>query len=215
MDARSLASAERADLAGFCRTLDSAEWERPSLCEGWRVRDVVAHLLQVDDVGLHRHVVDFIRCGFGIDRFNALGVERHASWSTEQIVVTLERQIELGWLSRTRRGLPCLAETVIHHQDVRRALGRPRTIPAERLIATLGAPDTFTGSAKRARGLRFVATDLEWSRGEGLEVRGPAEAIVMALAGRRSVLGELTGEGKAVLSERFSGPSGPGPGGIL
>lgn len=203
MDTRALASAERADLAAFCRTLSAAEWEKPSLCEGWRVRDVIAHLVQVDEGSVFRHALGFVRAGLSIDRFNAIGIRRYASWTTERLVETLEAQIDLGWLSRTRRGLPALAETVIHHQDIRRALGSPRSIPPERLLATLGAPETFTGASRRAGGLHLVATDLDWTRGEGAEVKGPAEAIIMALAGRKVALTGLRGPGVEIIAGRI------------
>ncbi len=54
-----------------------------------------------------------------------------------------------------------------------------------------------------ARGVRLVASDLDWSWGKGAEARGPAEAILMILAGRRSVADELTGPGASTLQERL------------
>jgi uncharacterized protein (TIGR03083 family) len=36
--------AERASLADLLDSLGEQEWEVPSLCAGWRVRDVAAHL---------------------------------------------------------------------------------------------------------------------------------------------------------------------------
>ena len=197
-----LVSAERADLADLLRTLTPQQWEHPSLCEGWRVRDVVAHVIQVDDVGLGSHVVAFVRAGFRPDRFNANGVARRAGWSTEQLLTTLERQVEVGRLSRIRRGIPALADTLVHHQDIRRPLALPRAIPADRLRVVLEHPDPFTGARRRAKGLRFVASDMDWSSGTGPEVSGPAEAIVMAVAGRGAALDDLAGAGKELLTER-------------
>ena len=46
-----MVAAERADLVEFLRTLSGDDWLVPSLCEGWRVRDVVAHLL-IDTVSV-------------------------------------------------------------------------------------------------------------------------------------------------------------------
>jgi hypothetical protein len=100
-----------------------------------------------------------------------------------------------------------LAETLIHHQDVRRGLGRPRQEPAERLLPALRvaliAPDI--GGLWRTRGLRLVATDLPFSAGAGPEVRGAAEALLMAMAGRRGVVSELSGAGQAKLASRIGG----------
>jgi uncharacterized protein (TIGR03083 family) len=98
-----------------------------------------------------------------------------------------------------------LVETLIHHQDIRRALGRPRTIPPERLLPALRlamfAPDI--AGPWRTRGVRLVATDLRFAAGVGPQVRGPAEALLMAIAGRRGVVGELSGPGQAKLADRI------------
>ena len=110
------------------------------------------------------------------------------------------------------RGLPAaldgrvaLTERLIHHQDIRRALGLPRAIPPERLLpalrCTLIAPDI--GGLWRIRGLRLVATDLGFSAGAGAEVRGAAEALLMGMAGRRAVMGELSGPGRTKLAGRI------------
>ena len=54
-------------------------------------------------------------------------------------------------------------------------------------------------------GLRFVATDLDWSHGEGQEVYGPGEALLVAVAGRASALGDLSGDGVDELARRVRG----------
>ncbi len=86
-----------------------------------------------------------------------------------------------------------LVDALIHHQDMRRPLGLPRQIPAERLLNAL--PFTVTAPPLRglwnARGVRLVATDLDWSRGKGPEARGPAEAVLMVLAGAAAWLANL------------------------
>jgi hypothetical protein len=61
----------------------------------------------------------------------------------------------------------------------------------------------LASSRKRARGLRLVATDLPWSAGAGPEVRGPAEALYMALNGRTGAIDQLTGDGVPVLAGRI------------
>jgi hypothetical protein len=83
----------------------------------------------------------------------------------------------------------------------------PRVIPAERLLpglrTALIAPDA--GGLWRIRGVRLIATDLRFSFGFGPEVRGAAEALLMAMAGRRGVVGELTGPGREKLARRIGG----------
>lgn len=58
--------------------------------------------------------------------------------------------------------------------------------------------------ALRARGVRLVATDLDWSRGSGPEVTGPAEALLMAMAARPCALADLEGPGKSTLAQHIS-----------
>jgi len=43
---------------------------------------------------------------------------------------------------------------------------------------------------------------MDWSHGNGPEVRGPAEALVMMMAGRVLALDDLSGEGKTALATR-------------
>jgi uncharacterized protein (TIGR03083 family) len=101
-------------------------------------------------------------------------------------------------------------ELMIHQQDIRRPLGIPREIPSGRLVAVLhtclGRVDSLIIGVKarsHARGLTLFATDIDWSWGAGPEVRGPAEAILMAVAGRAHAVGELTGAGATTLASRL------------
>jgi hypothetical protein len=74
-------------------------------------------------------------------------------------------------------------------------------LPALRVA--LIAPDI--GGLWRTRGLQLVATDLRFSAGAGPQVRGAAEALLMAIAGRRGVVSELSGPGQAKLADRIGG----------
>lgn len=202
MDARGHASAERDELAEFCRSLSAEDWEQPSLCEGWRVKDVIAHLISYDELGFAGSAALLVRAGFSVDRFNALAIRTRTSRPVDSLVDTLQKQVELGRVSKVLRGLPALIDAVIHHQDIRRPLGRPRQIPSERLHLTLNGVlrSPVIGGARRARGIRLVADDLDWQHGDGAVLTGPAEAILMTLAGRRAALDDLDGPGQAALS---------------
>ena len=86
-----------------------------------------------------------------------------------------------------------------------RPLGATRQVPAERLLAALPlallAP--VVGGAWHVRGVRVVATDVNWSWGVGPEARGPGEAVLMAVAGRRGAAADLDGRGAEVLRARL------------
>lgn len=199
MNYRGMVSEERAELVELLRGLTEVEWETPSLCAGWRVRDVVGHLLQ-DTLSPLGYAGVVVKNRGSVDRTNNALARSFADLSTEQLVDKLDN--ESGRLSKFSPRL-MLSDLVVHHQDIRRPLDRPRTIPADRLRAVLDYPDPFAFPGKRTRGLRFVATDVPWSSGDGPEVRGPGEAIALAVVGRTVALDDLTGGGLPELRRRL------------
>ena len=197
VDVRRLAREERADFAAFLATLSPQQWQAPTLCAGWRVRDVVAHVISYDDLDT-RHLLAYVIQGrLRLGRVNAAALARYNTRSPEQLLALLTDHPQPRGVPAALGGRVGLTEALIHHQDIRRPLGQPRTIPRERLLPALRialiAPDI--GGLWRIRGVRLVATDLPFSAGIGQEVRGPAEALLMTIAGRRGVAGELSGLG--------------------
>ena len=75
-DLSGLATEERRDLADYLDTLTADEWERPSLCPGWSVRDVVGHIASYDVLGWPALLALFARSGFSLSRCNQAGVAR-------------------------------------------------------------------------------------------------------------------------------------------
>jgi uncharacterized protein (TIGR03083 family) len=207
VDVRRLAREEREDLAAFLATLPPEQWQAPTLCARWRVRDVVAHVVSYGELGTGGLLAYVIRGGFWSPRVNALALAPYSRYSPEQLLALLAGHAEPRGLHAALGGRVALLEGIVHHQDIRRALGMPRVIPAERLLpglrTALIAPDA--GGLWRIRGVRLIATDLRFSFGFGPEVRGAAEALLMAMAGRRGVVGELTGPGREKLARRIGG----------
>jgi uncharacterized protein (TIGR03083 family) len=205
VDVTRLAREERGDLAGFLATLTPPQWEAPTLCERWRVRDVVAHLISYDDLDARGLLRRLARARLDLDRANALGVAAYDQLDPPQLLECLTERVEPRGLPARFGGRVALVDGLIHHQDIRRPLGRPREVPPDRLRVALNfalvAPPIR--GLWRARGLRLVATDLDWAAGRGQLVEGPAEALLMAIAGRRGVTDQLTGP-----VDRFS-PPGP------
>ena len=199
-----MATAERTDLADLLATLTPEQWEAQSLCERWRVRDVVAHVMSFDGVSLLGMFGRVIR-GRIIDA-NQVWVDGLASLSTEQLLDRLQARLRPQGLATTFGGRLALLDVTIHHQDIRRPLGLPRQIPAERLRYVLGdslhTPEL--PGWHLARGVRLTTTDLDWSHGRGSELTGPAEAVLMAVSGRHSAIGELAGPGQQVLARRLA-----------
>lgn len=204
-DVSAQAAEERRDLATFLDTLDPDEWERPSLCAGWSVRDVVGHIASYDVLGWGGSLALLARSGFSLGRCNQAGIDRSRRMSTDDLVAQLRDHATPRGLTSMFGSHVALVDGLIHHQDVRRALGRPREVPAERLRAVLG----FLPRARalpapgHLREVRAVATDLNWAHGSGPELKGPGEAVVMALAGRAEALTDLTGPGVDTLAARL------------
>ena len=170
------------------------------------MRDVIGHLLSYDGLSWPAALALFARSGFSLDRCNEVGVERSRRLGTERLVDRLREHL-------VPRGVPALfgsaialTDGIIHHQDIRRALGNPRAIPDERLVAALEFLPRARAlpSPANVRELRLVATDVDWKHGAGPEVTGPGEALLMALAGRPAALSDLTGPGLATLSDRVA-----------
>ncbi len=199
-----LARRERASLVELLEELTDGEWARPSLCDDWSVREVAIHVVSYDDLGWPGLPMAFIRGGLRVDSVNAHTLALHADLSNEEVIELVRRCEKPRGLTSALNGAIALTDGLIHQQDIRRALDRPREIPAERLLPALDfALKAPTLPAKQnARGLQLVATDHDWSHGTGDEVAGPAESLLMAVAGRPVALEELSGPGLAALADR-------------
>jgi uncharacterized protein (TIGR03083 family) len=199
-DHRRLHDDEDRDFAAYLHTLAPEDWERPSLCEGWRVRDVVGHILYGNELKLWTLPFRLARYGFSSDRSGRVySIRRAEGRAPEELVGDFEQRD--AWAGTCRIFPPrlVLLDRLVHHQDIRRALGHHRTVPEERLRACLDAAPPLGnvfGARKRVRGLRLEATDLDWSWGDvgAPVVRGPGEALLLAMLGRRQAAAELDGD---------------------
>jgi uncharacterized protein (TIGR03083 family) len=200
--------AERLDLIDLVEDLEPEEWEVPSLCRRWRVRDVVAHLVSYEGQSATALASRALRAGLLPNRMSELGVRELAGVPTAELVARLRAHVDPSGPARMFGGQLGLTDGVIHQQDIRRPLGRPRHIPAQRLRDALDFALTAPPlrGAWRARGLRVVTEDIGWTHGRdpgAPEVRGPGEAVLMALAGRPAALPDLDGDGVAILARRI------------
>ena len=146
----------------------------------------------------------FLRGGLRVSGVNAAALARYEDLEPAAINDLLARNLRPSGLPKGFGGGIALTDGTIHHQDIRRALDLPRTIPTHRLVPVLdfalGAPTL--PAKKNAKNLTLTATDVDWTSGVGPEVTGPGEALLMAIAGRPDALDELTGPGLTTLRQR-------------
>jgi len=203
---------EVADIGAFLHEVDDAAFDTSSLCEGWAVRDVLGHMALGHTVPMGSMLVRIGRYGFNVPKASLhesktmfagqSGDEIRKFWDDVMIA-----QHPRKGISKTIPYKAGFVDHLIHNQDMRRPTGKSRTIPEERLrralelVRTEGNP--MFSPKKNVAGLKLRATDIDWSAGEGPEVAGSGEALVLAAAGRTATLDELQGEGVAQLQARL------------
>ncbi|MFJ3957595.1 maleylpyruvate isomerase family mycothiol-dependent enzyme [Arthrobacter sp. NPDC090010] len=189
---------ERQALVSELAGIPSEAWETPSLCPGWDVHDVLAHLVNDARTTWGRFAWDFARARFDFDRMNAQGIARERS-SSPKVTLNVFRAV-----SGRSTGAPApfptrLVELFVHGEDIRRPLGISHEYPlpelGEALSYQLSTTADFGGGRERAEGLSLEATDSGLRHGSGPTVRGSSLALLLAVSGRPVDPGELAGPG--------------------
>jgi uncharacterized protein (TIGR03083 family) len=196
---------ERAAQADALAVLAPADWDAPSLCAEWTVRDVVAHMIDTATVTTPKFAGRFIASGF---RFPVMVRRNLAAILHGRTDAELVELLRSRVSARTAPPGPVkswLGETIVHGEDVFRALGPYREHPADHLTAVAdfyAGSNALIGTKRRIDGVALTATDTGWRHGSGPEVSGPMVALVMAMTGRKPALDDLHGEGVKVLRAR-------------
>jgi uncharacterized protein (TIGR03083 family) len=211
MDYDALRRDELASISDFLHGLSAEDWDHASLCRAWRVRDVVSHMCLGYLTPMRSMIGKVARRGFNVPKASFEESIAFADAHTpDEILAAFDRIHRDNVRNGIAKVIPPsegLVDHLIHHQDMRRPLGRPRPMPTDRLLAALGlVPGLggFVGAKKRVAGLRLVATDVGWSHGDGPQVTGPGEAILLAASGRPAGLEDLSGDGVATLRSRVA-----------
>lgn len=178
MDTWDRVVALRTGFVAQAKELTPAEWDAPTLCEGWRVRDVVAHLILPDRFSLLGELgglVGLIRAGFRLDRVICQDAIMRGSVPVPELLASYQSGIHRRSVPPGRQPANVLADLVIHLQDIRRPLGLPWSYDMELLetVTSTIFPDKGLGVPERVAGLSLRATDTGWAAGDGAEVSGP------------------------------------------
>jgi uncharacterized protein (TIGR03083 family) len=195
---------QRRKVGDMLGTLDDTEWNLPSLCAGWRVRDVAAHCIETHVMTPAVFMGRFAGAAFRFHAMSEKNVERHRSQTLSEVLAQYR-----STMSRTTSPpgppLTWLAEAVIHGEDMARPAGRRVDVSPQALVHVLSfarRTSPLLHGKQRSAGLRLVATDVDWSEGDGPEVRGPAASLILAVTGRRAAVEALSGDGVATLRGR-------------
>lgn len=211
----SLSELLRDERQAFVDTLGSLtdeQWQAQSLCSGWRVVDVAAHLAYAPVLGPVAGAVGMARNRLSMNRMIASTAVGWSARGPDAILSQLRDNLTTGAKPIGMPTVAALADAVVHGIDVRRPLGVARPVPAEALgpVAdfVLRTPWPLNGlvggnAGGRVAGVRLVADDTDWSHGEGPEVRAPAETMALLLYGRSVAADELSGEGADVVRKQL------------
>ena len=193
----------RLAVADLLEELSAQEWDQPSLCAAWRVRDVAGHLSLVPTIRTWEMVRVAPRALGNPHRINTLLARRYGDRPADEIIARIREHAEARGTARVLDARDSLFDVVVHSQDIARPLGRLVDVPLDSAVQGLDRVWEM-GWPFRARvrlaGLGLRATDADWRRGDGPVVSGPALALLLLLTGRtEAALPSLTGDGVRTL----------------
>jgi uncharacterized protein (TIGR03083 family) len=195
-DLQPAVAAEFLALADLLDGISGAQWDTPSLCEGWRVREVIAHMTLAARYSEDEFMAELRRCDFDFGRLSNELASRDARLPAGELVAGLRADVMHHWIPPSGGYHGALNHVVIHGLDVTVPLGVPRRPPDETIRVVLddlteGGVHAHFGTGIDGRSLQ--ATDLDWSYGSGPALRGAAADLALVLCGRTVPAGRLEG----------------------
>lgn len=198
---------ERLSLADLLESLTPQQWDSPSLCARWRVRDVAAHVAMspVPEPSMPTLIAALARArGHLWDAAAAIAID-YARRPTDEITATLRRVAGSRAMPRITNPDNFLLDILVHGQDIAVPLGIERPMPTEAAVAgfervwAMGWP---FHARRRMHGLRLIATDAPVDVGDPSSppVQGRLADLLLLVTGRTdAALGRLTGAGADTL----------------
>lgn len=191
---------ERATLAGHLAELSDAQWHGPTLCAGWTVHDVAAHVISHPQIGW-RQLPGMLgrNLGRGYNQMIFREVKRlGATRSREQVLADFATYADSRRRVPTTTSVEPLIDALVHAQDVYRPLGIRHDPDPGAAAAAAGRVRTLAvlmGSRRTVKAVRMVATDVDWARGTGPVVEAPMAELMMLCAGRAADPARVSGGG--------------------
>ncbi|MFI6995891.1 maleylpyruvate isomerase family mycothiol-dependent enzyme [Nocardia sp. NPDC050175] len=203
-EVRRAITGERTDLAELLTGLDAERWDAPTLCEGWRVREVVAHMTMPFRLSRPRFALEMVRAVGSFHRMSDRTARHDAAELTaEDLLKSLWDNVAHPWKPPGGGFEGALSHDVIHGLDITVALGLDRKVPEDRLRLVLDAinPKSVKFFGVDLEGIELRADDLDWSYGSGEVVTGDAQDLLLVLCGRTLPAEKLHGDN----AKRFTG----------
>lgn len=191
---------ERRSLLQLLEQLTAPQWGHASLCQGWQVRDVVAHLAISAHAHVGRILVSLLRARGSVDRMMLDTATRHAAKTDDrELLAELRSTIGSRFTAVSTTPTDRLMDLLVHGQDIAVPLGLQREMPtdaAQVALERVWNPRFPFYAATRLAPYRLRAVDTDWATGAGPLIEGPVSALLMLATGRDSAaLPRLSGEG--------------------
>jgi len=196
--------AERAALAATLSDLPRDDWSHPTLCPGWTVHDVAAHVISTPQIRWGDIAAMSARnVGRGYNAMIFREVKRASAKETpDSILADFEKYAASTHHVPITTSIEPLIDALLHHQDIVRPLGITRAMaPDAAAVATdrVRRLSFLMGSRRLVRSVRMVGTDIEWTRGSGPTITGPIQELLMLCSGREADRSLVTGDGLAAV----------------
>jgi uncharacterized protein (TIGR03083 family) len=200
------AANERRNIATLVEGLNATQLATPSLCAGWDIKTVAAHLEYAVSKGFSEAMRMSVRRASMARAIDDLA-RRRAQLPLPEIVANLRQRADRRLSPPMLGPVAPLTDVLIHHGDIRIPLGLPYRPDPELLELAL---DFLTGvwpfgfvPRGRLTGISLHANDIDHSWGHGPEIRGAGAALMLAAAGRTALLDTLDGPGVPLLRRRL------------
>ena len=185
-------------LADLLETAGPDVWDAPSLCEGWRTREVVAHMTMPARYPGPAFMAELEAAGGDFTRLSNTVAARDGALPVAALVADLRSEVLHGWQPPGGGLDGALTHCVIHELDIVEAVPLERRVPEARIMRVLGLVADADADATNVfgvdlDGVELQADDLVWSAGSGARVTGPAQALALVACGRLLPAGRLAG----------------------
>lgn len=207
-DSDELAAAIAGEYLALADLLEGAGpgvWDAPSLCEGWRTREVVAHMTMPARYDGPAFMAELEAAGGDFTRLSNTIAARDAALGEAALLANLRDETLHAWEPPGGGRPGALTHCVVHGLDIIEAVPLPHQVPAAHIGAVLGAlaagggPELFGTDLS---GVELRANDLDWSYGSDALVTGPAQVLALVLCGRLLPPGRLAGEAAPPFTRR-------------